>query len=67
MQHEHVLKKYTSSPILGGGMGMCGQNIYYHVSAFLIPFNLICNVSVLKKLKFDLLTPSLGLGGSVGV
>ena len=29
----------------GGGVGICGQNICYHVSAYVIPFNLICNMN----------------------
>ena len=24
---------------------VCGQNIYYHLAAFVIPFNLICNMT----------------------
>ena len=50
MQHDHVLKKFkfdllTLSP--GSGVGVCEQNICYHVAAFLIPFSLICNMSML--------------------
>ena len=31
----------------GGGMGgVCRQNICYHVAAYLIPFNLICNMTM---------------------
>ena len=42
------------------GVGVCGQNICYHVAAFVIPPNLICN----KKLKFDILTPrDVGVSG----
>ena len=63
MQHEHVLKKLNFdllTPPLGSGIGggLCGQNICYHVAAFVILFNLIFNIDhVLKKLNFDLVTP----------
>ena len=30
----------------GGGVGVCGQNICYHIAAFVILFNLICNMTV---------------------
>ena len=30
----------------GGGGGVCEQNICYHVAAFMIPFNLICNMTM---------------------
>ena len=71
MQLDHVLKKLnfdllTSSPWWrgeeGGLFGICGQNICYHVSAFMVFFNKICN-TCLKKLNFDLLTPSPGPEG----
>ena len=72
MQHDHVLKKLafdpnprverggggvilTPTPASGGG-GLCSKFL-------MIPFNLICNMTmfcVLKKLTFDLLTPSPG-------
>ena len=46
--------------------GVCGQNIYYHVAAILILFNLISNRK--KKLNFDfLILGVVGEGrGSVG-
>ena len=52
MQHEHVLKQSNIDPLTprfmkfgaGGGGRVCGQNIYYHVAAFVILFNLICNM-----------------------
>ena len=56
MQHDHVLKKLNFDDLLtpcqggggggGGGLGVCRQNIFYHVAAFLIPFNLICNITM---------------------
>ena len=30
----------------GGEGGVCRQNICYHVAAYLIPFNLICNMTM---------------------
>ena len=49
--HDHVLKKLNfdlSNPPLGQEEGDgCGQNICYHVAAFLIPFNLTCNMTML--------------------
>ena len=36
-------------PVWGGGHGgggVCRQNICYHVAAYLIPFNLICNMTM---------------------
>ena len=48
---------------VGGGRGVCGQNICYHVAAFVILFNFdMQHDHVLKKLTFDLLTPSPGSG-----
>ena len=45
-------------------MGVCGQNICHHVAALVIPFNLICTMTMfLKKLNFDLLTPPPWSGG----
>ena len=56
MQHDHVLKKLNFDLLTpypgeggGGGGGVCRQNIFYHVAAFLIPFNLICNITVFWK------------------
>ena len=33
----------------GGGWGVCGQNICYYVAAFVIPFNLICDMTIIWK------------------
>ena len=30
----------------GLGVGVCGQNICYHAAAFVILFNLICNMTM---------------------
>ena len=62
MQHDHVLKKLNFD--LLRGEGGCRQNICYHFAAFAIPFNLICNMIMFCKVKFDLLT--LGSGGGGG-
>ena len=32
-----------------GGGGLCRQNICYHVAAYLIPFNLICNMTLCSE------------------
>ena len=52
MQHDHVLKKLkfnllTLSP--GSGVWVCEQNGCYLLAAFVIPFSLICNMSMLWK------------------
>ena len=62
MQHKHVLRKLnfyllTPSPGSGGvggvgGGGSLGQNICYHVAAFVILFNLICSMTVFEKVEF---------------
>ena len=55
---------------LGGvvGGGVCGQNICYHVAAFVILFNFdMQHDHVLKQLNFDLLTPYPGSGRGVGI
>ena len=51
MQHDHVLKKLHYDPLAlttgsSGWVGVCRQNICYHVAAFVIPFNLICNMAM---------------------
>ena len=53
---------------LGSGRARI-QNICYHVAAYRILFNLICDMTVfwLKKLNFDHLTPSLGSWGRGGL
>ena len=38
----------------GKGEGACGQNICYHIAAFLIPFNFICNMTIFWKWNFHL-------------
>ena len=47
------------------GRGVCRQNIWNHVAAFVIPFSLICKMTMFcfKKLNFDLLIPRVGMGG----
>ena len=54
MQHDHVLKKLNFDllaprvgvGVRGGGVGSAGKLFYYHVAAFMIPFNLICTVTM---------------------
>ena len=36
-------------PGLEGVRGVPGQNIFYHVAASVIPFNLICNMTMFRK------------------
>ena len=45
MQHDIVLTFWPE----GSGGGVCWQNICYHVDAFVIPFNLICNMTIFWK------------------
>ena len=54
MQLDHVLKKveiwpYDSVSKVGAGGGGLWAKKCYHVAAFVIPFNLICNVTVFRK------------------
>ena len=50
MQHDIVLKELIFdllTPRVGEGGGVCGQNIDYHVAAYVILFhNLICKMTV---------------------
>ena len=49
MQHGHVLKNLyfnLLTPKAREWGGVCGGNICYHVAAFVIPFNLICNMKM---------------------
>ena len=32
--------------------GVCGQNICYHDAVFVIPFDLICNMTISEKVEF---------------
>ena len=50
--NDHILKKLdfdllTPPQGLGEVVGVCVQNICYHVAACMIPFNLICNMTML--------------------
>ena len=71
MQHDIVLKELIFdllTPRVGEG-GVCGQNIDYHVAAYVILFhNLICKMTLgggsgVRSFDFVLLTPSPGSGG----
>ena len=49
MQHDHVLNKLNFNILtLGSGEGSrgVGANICYHVAAFSILFNLLCNMTI---------------------
>ena len=43
--HQLLLKSFKEAAS-GSGRGVCGQNICYHVAAFVILFNLICNMTM---------------------
>ena len=51
--NDHILKKFETdllTPPAGSGIegvGVCVQNNCYHVPAFVIPFNLICNMAII--------------------
>ena len=78
MQHDIVLKELifdllTPRVEVGGGGGVCGQNIDYHVAAYVILFhNLISKMTVFwkktccEKADFDQLTLSQGQRGEGG-
>ena len=67
MQHDHALKKLKFDPRVRGGLGwVCGQNICYHVTAFMIPFKFdMQHDHVLKKLEFVSSDPAGGGGGGL--
>ena len=44
MQHDHVLKNELLTPRVSGGSA---GKYFYQVAAFVIPFNLICNTTLL--------------------
>ena len=55
MQHDHALKILNFDLTPGSGVGgswgswgvVCGINICYHDPAFVTPFNLVCNMTML--------------------
>ena len=69
MQHDPFLKKWNlnllNPRVRWEGQG-CWQNIRYHIAAYAIPFNLICNMTMFCKFEFDLLTPRVGGEGAGG-
>ena len=69
MQHAIVLKMLTFELLTHRvrRLGVCGQNICYHVATF-CDFNKfdMQHDHVLKKLNFDLLTPSPRVVGEGG-
>ena len=46
MQHDHVLKKLNFDP--GDGLH---AKYFFHVAAFVISFNLICNMTISEKVE----------------
>ena len=63
MQQDHILNKLNFD-LLNFDLltpkvrGVCGLNTSFKVAAFVIPFNLICNMPCSEKMNFDLLNPS---------
>ena len=51
MQRHHVLKKLNFDHLIPPprSEGVRRQNICYHVAAFVIPFNLVCNMTMSCK------------------
>ena len=55
MQSDHVLEKLNFDLLTpgsgdGGEQGSVGQNICYHVAAFMFPFNVKCNMIMFRKI-----------------
>ena len=49
---KSLILTFWPHPLGSWGRGrVCGQNICYHVAAFVIPFNLICNMTLFWKSK----------------
>ena len=73
MQHDHILKKMyfdLLTPPQGSKVGVLGQNFCSHVAAFIIPFNLICNMTIFWNkwiLTFWPQPQGRGVGGLVVV
>ena len=69
MQHDHVLKKLNFdllTPTPGVGV-VCRQNICNHVAAFVILFNLICNMTMFwEKLNLTYWPHPKWVGGEGG-
>ena len=61
MQHDHVNSDILNPWVKGV---VCGLNICYQIAAFVIPFHLICNMSMFCK--SCMLTHKQGLGGGGG-
>ena len=47
MQQDHILNKLNFDLLNPKVRGVCGLNTCYKVAAFVIPFNLICNMTML--------------------
>ena len=68
MQYDHVLKKlnlaFLPHPLGSWEGGSVGKIFAIMLLNYVIPFNLICNMTMFcKKLSFDLLTTSPGSEG----
>ena len=46
---EKVEFWHFDTPRVRQGEGVCGQNMYYHIAAFVIPFFMICNITMFWK------------------
>ena len=63
MQHDNVLKKFNFNLLTPGPRGGLQGKYLLQMAAFVIPFKLICNMTVFEKVNFDILTPPPGSGG----
>ena len=68
MQYDHVLKKlnlaFLPHPLWSWEGGSVGKTFVIMLLNYVIPFNLISNMTMFcKKLSFDLFTPSPGSEG----
>ena len=46
MQQDHILKKLNFELLTPRISRVCGLNICYQVAAFVIPLNMICNMTL---------------------
>ena len=67
MRQDHDCENFNFDLLTPRVKGGLPPNIWYHVAAFMIIFNLICNITVFeKRLNYDLLTLWLWWVGACG-